>query len=189
MEDREHAGASDGKQRHGFRKTVDGVAPRLAQQKKDGGDQRSGVADSDPPDKVDDGESPADGNVHAPHADALKEQERDAIEHPLQNDEADEEAQNPALRNGLFQHDRADFVRNGAIVMARRHYRCFLLAGFVPVSGLSFCSTLLRLSFQFRIRVTNFGQIRGARPGIQVVQQPVIALAPAFNFETWLSGH
>ena len=74
MEQGEHAGAGDGKQRHGFGKAVDGVAPALPQQQKNGGNQRAGVADTDPPDKIDDGEAPADGDRDAPNADALEEQ-------------------------------------------------------------------------------------------------------------------
>ena len=74
VKQREHAGASHREQRHGFSEAVDRIAPRLPQQQKNGGDQRAGVADTDPPDEVDDGESPADGNVDAPDADALGEQ-------------------------------------------------------------------------------------------------------------------
>src|ERR1700690_4422246 len=43
----------------------------------------------------------------------------------------------------------------------------FSLPGFRPV---------LRLSFQFRVGVANLSQIGGARPGIQVGQQPVIEI-------------
>ena len=43
--------------------------------KKDGGDQRAGVADTDPPDEIDDGEAPAHGDIgDAPDADALEKQ-------------------------------------------------------------------------------------------------------------------
>ena len=61
----------------------------LPQQQQNGRDQRSGVADTDPPDEVDDGESPADRDVHAPNANALVEQPADRQQKPLQNQEAD----------------------------------------------------------------------------------------------------
>jgi hypothetical protein len=67
-----NAGAATANKRHGFGETVDGVAPRLPKQKKDGGDQCAGVADTDPPDEVDDGEAPADGDVDAPDAVPLR---------------------------------------------------------------------------------------------------------------------
>ena len=44
---------------------------------KNGGNQRARVADSDPPDEIDDGKSPADRNVDAPDADAFDEQVAD----------------------------------------------------------------------------------------------------------------
>ncbi len=43
-------------------------------QEQNRGDQRSGVADTDPPDEVDDRESPGDRDVDAPDADAFGEQ-------------------------------------------------------------------------------------------------------------------
>ena len=63
VQQREHAGASHGEQRHGFGETVDGVAPGLLQQQQNGGDQRTGVTDTDPPDEIDDGEAPSYGDL------------------------------------------------------------------------------------------------------------------------------
>ena len=71
MDERENAGASHGEQCHRFGKTIDRSAPLLIQQEENRGDQRSRVADTDPPDKVDDREAPADGDVDAPNSDAL----------------------------------------------------------------------------------------------------------------------
>ena len=67
---REHAGAGHGEQRHRLGKAVDRVAPALLEQQQNRRNQRAGVADTDPPDEVDDGEAPADRNVDAPDADA-----------------------------------------------------------------------------------------------------------------------
>ncbi len=74
VEHRIQAGAGDGEERHRLGEAVDRGAPLLAQQQQDGGDQRAGVADADPPDEVDDVEAPADGDVDAPDADAPEEQ-------------------------------------------------------------------------------------------------------------------
>ena len=68
---RKNAGATDGRQRHRFGEPVDRCAPRLLEEQQDGRDQRTGVADADPPDEVRDVERPADRLVIAPDADAL----------------------------------------------------------------------------------------------------------------------
>ena len=47
---------------------------------KNGGDQRAGVADTDPPDEIDDGKAPADGNIDAPNAHADDKQVADRTE-------------------------------------------------------------------------------------------------------------
>ena len=72
VEQREHAGAGDGEERHRLGEAVDRRAPLLAQQQQDRRDQRAGVADADPPDEVDDVEAPADRDVDAPDADAAR---------------------------------------------------------------------------------------------------------------------
>ena len=70
------------------------------QEEKNGGNQRAGVANTDPPDEVDDGESPADGDVDAPDADAFEEQIPDGVEHHHRHQEDDAETQDPALETG-----------------------------------------------------------------------------------------
>ena len=65
-------GAGDGEERHRLGEAVDRRPPRLLEQQQDRGDQRAGVADADPPDEVDDVEAPADRDVVAPDADALR---------------------------------------------------------------------------------------------------------------------
>src|SRR5262249_12035511 len=57
---REDAGAGNREERHRFGKTVDRSAPLLIQQEQNGGDERAGVADTDPPNEIHDGESPTD---------------------------------------------------------------------------------------------------------------------------------
>src|SRR5262249_37656871 len=70
----EQAGLHHREDGHGFGEAFDGRTPTLLEEKQDGRDQSSGVADTDPPDEVDDGESPADGNVDAPDPGAAREQ-------------------------------------------------------------------------------------------------------------------
>ena len=53
---------------HPFGGAVNARAPLLAEQKEYCGDEHSGMADADPEDKVDDGEAPAYGILHAPDA-------------------------------------------------------------------------------------------------------------------------
>ena len=54
----EHAGASHREQRHRLGEAVDRVTPGLLEQQQNRGDQRAGVADTDPPHEVDDREAP-----------------------------------------------------------------------------------------------------------------------------------
>ena len=74
MDEREHAGADHGKDGHRLGEAVDRISPLLLEEQQDCRDQRAGVADTDPPDEIDDGESPAHRDVEAPDADALEEQ-------------------------------------------------------------------------------------------------------------------
>jgi hypothetical protein len=74
VQDREHARAHHREERHGFRGSVDRGAPILVEEQEDGGDERAGVADTDPPDQVHDGETPADRVVDAPDAQAFPEE-------------------------------------------------------------------------------------------------------------------
>ena len=120
MQNRKHAGARDGEQRHGFRKSVDRRAPVLFEQKQDRRDQRARVADSDPPDEIDDGESPGDGDHDAPDADAPVEQPRHRNQQNVHQQEGAREADEHLLRRlqeRLVNH-AADLVGDGAEVVA-----------------------------------------------------------------------
>src|SRR5271154_3198453 len=70
------------------------------------------MADTDPPDEVDDGESPADRDVDAPDADALDKQPCRAGQQALHDPECDEKTEDPSQRGLAFENDAADFVRN-----------------------------------------------------------------------------
>jgi hypothetical protein len=72
------------------------------------------VANSDPPNEVNDCESPADRNVDAPNPNAFAEQVRNGcIQHPEQS-HAKRNNQEPEHRRVLLQHHAANAVRNRA---------------------------------------------------------------------------
>ncbi len=104
MQQREHAGASDGKQRHGFGEAVDRVAPGLLQQQQNGRDQRTGVTNTDPPDEIDDGEAPSHGNFNSPDANAHQKQVSDRRHQERHQAHADGQARQPAQADRPGQH-------------------------------------------------------------------------------------
>src|SRR5580704_9763660 len=81
------------------------------------------MADTDPPDKVDDGETPADGDVDAPDADALHDQPADGDVHHAKDAERQQEADVPPNRSRAGKNDCADFVCDGAVGMPRSEHR------------------------------------------------------------------
>ena len=109
---REDQRAGDREERHRFREPVDRRAPVLLEEEQDRGDQRPGVADTDPPDEVDDRKAPADRDVDAPDARALEEQVREREAQHRQAHQADEKAEEPAERVTPRQDDRRDFLGN-----------------------------------------------------------------------------
>src|SRR6266567_3071596 len=70
------------------------------------------MADADPPDKVDDGEAPSDGDGDAPDADAFEEEVSDGEQHHHGEHEGDAEAKEPSVGGGTGQHDGADLFRD-----------------------------------------------------------------------------
>jgi hypothetical protein len=66
VDQREYRGVCHRKQGHCFGKTVDGGSPLLIEQQKDRRDQRSSMADTDPPNEVNDRECPSIRLVGAP---------------------------------------------------------------------------------------------------------------------------
>src|SRR3954468_20857210 len=126
MQHREEARAHDGEQRHGFRESVDRVAPALLQQRENGGDQCASMADTDPPDEVDDGESPTNRDVDAPHADALEEEQGACEQQQLRHAEGDGDTTDPPKRRAAAQNNGRDLVRDRAKAMARLDDRSLL---------------------------------------------------------------
>ncbi len=118
VQEREYAGAGDGEERHGLGEAVDRGAPLLMQKQQNRRDQRAGVPDADPPDEVDDREAPADGYVDAPDADAFVKHVGDGEMQDHDQGEGHREADPPAARDGIGQHDGADLVRDRGEGMA-----------------------------------------------------------------------
>src|SRR5258708_17009402 len=105
MDQREQAGLHDSKDRHAFSKTVDRGTPSLLEKQQNGGDQRSCVADTDPPDEIDDREAPAYRYVDAPDSSALPDE---AGNRPVQNAQdhyGQANDKEPQHRRVLGEHD------------------------------------------------------------------------------------
>src|SRR5580698_2562773 len=115
VQDGEHAGLSDREQRHGFGKSIDRGTPVLFQQQQNRRDQRSSVADTDPPDEVDDGKAPGHRDDNAPNTDALIEQPESTGQQALHSYKSQKQADPPLFRGGLdrFQYDAGDLLGNG----------------------------------------------------------------------------
>src|SRR2546427_7545601 len=72
------------------------------------------MADSDPPDEIQNVHSPTDGNVHTPFTDADEYQLYNRQHHQLEKGERNREADEPANRRLALQNDRADLVGHRA---------------------------------------------------------------------------
>ena len=72
------------------------------------------MADTNPPDEVQNVQAPTDGNIHAPQTDALEEHVRDREQHQLEQSKRDGKADEPPDRRLALQHDRADLVGDRA---------------------------------------------------------------------------
>jgi hypothetical protein len=70
MYQRKQAGAGNRKQRHRFGKAIDRLTPLLPKQQENRRNQRPCMADADPPDEIDDIESPGYGDHDAEQANA-----------------------------------------------------------------------------------------------------------------------
>ena len=123
----EGACADHGEDRHRLGEAVDGVAPRLLEEKQNRGDQRARVADSDPPDEVDNRESPGAGNGDAPDADALQEEPRHRNHQQSGNTAGNRQPAKPAERRVAGEHQAGDLLRHRAEGVSGRDHR--VLAG------------------------------------------------------------
>src|SRR5271167_3878043 len=109
------------------------------------------MADSDPPDEVDDGKSPPNRNVDAPDPDALGKEVGHRKKQNLQNHERDEKSRYPAQRDRPFEDDRADVVGDTGKGMSGLN-DWSLLGVLYQLGMLCHALLLLRLSFQLGVR-------------------------------------
>ena len=81
------------------------------------------MADTNPPDEIDNREAPADGNIDAPDARALDEEPTDGDGHEAREAKCNGEADEPTERSGASQNDGADLIRDRGVGMARPQHR------------------------------------------------------------------
>ena len=88
------------------------------------------MANSNPPDKINDRESPTDRNVDAPYANTLGKEPGRAQQHSLHEHEADKKAEDPTNRDWALEHNPADLVVDRGEAVPGRKDRRFILALF-----------------------------------------------------------
>src|SRR5271154_212657 len=71
------------------------------------------MADTNPPNEIYDGESPANRDSNSPNSYALYQQIGNGYVEQHQEGEGDGETEHPALRGAAAQHDRADLIGDG----------------------------------------------------------------------------
>ena len=162
MEDREQTSHRHREQRHRLGETIDRGAPVLTKKQQNGGNQRSSVTDTDPPDEIADGEAPSDGNINPPDADSGGKQVGDGDEQSKRQHKADAKADQPAARRPLTQDECADAVADASVLL--------IWGGLIDGHRLRSCCFTQR-----RIRISQSRQIGGTRAGVQFAQQRVIA--------------
>ena len=72
------------------------------------------MTNSDPPDKVNNRESPSNRLINSPETNAVEKQIRDRQEQQLKDCKRDRKADEPANRRLALQNDRADLVGDRA---------------------------------------------------------------------------
>src|SRR5712692_8990398 len=171
----EQAGASYRKQCHRFREAIYRVTPRLPQKQKNCGNQSAGVADSNPPHEVDNGEAPPHRDIHAPNAYAPHEQIADDVQHHHRDQERDAKTEEPSHRRRTRQHDRADLADDRSEGMPRLDHGGSLAADCHFFRSVVHGLTALRWRFQLEITIADLRQIGGPRPCVELIQQSVVA--------------
>ena len=110
-------GASHSEERHRLSEAIDGLAPRLVQQEQNCRDQRPGMADTDPPDEIDDVESPSNRNVDTPDSDTPSQQVNQRKQQRHRSYETHTEQQEPLNRRLAVEHDSADLFRQRPVIV------------------------------------------------------------------------
>ena len=119
VKQRKHSSAGDGKEGHRFSEAIDAGAPVLPHQEEHGANESSGVTNADPPDKIDDGESPRDWNIDAPDAHAAQKQIGDRRRENQDEQSGQRKTKSPCPARLSLENDVADFIRNGFVVVTR----------------------------------------------------------------------
>jgi hypothetical protein len=120
MQQRKHPGTGDGKERHRLGEAVDAGPPILPHQVKHCADESAGMSDADPPDEIDDGESPGDGNIDAPDSYAAKKKVGDCSGEDHDQQKGDGKSELPWQAGFLIEDDRGDFVGHGGVIVPGR---------------------------------------------------------------------
>ena len=121
MDDGEHSGADHSEQRHRLGEPVDRISPALLKEQQDGGDQGSGMADTDPPDEIDDRKAPGYRLGDSPNSSALKKEPRNRDHQNAGNRTRNNESAEPAQGRVRREHDAGDLLRNRFESMSRRN--------------------------------------------------------------------
>ena len=111
MNGRKDTGTHHGENGHGFRRTIDRCPPLLPQEKENGGDQRSGMTNTDPPNKVNNSPAPSDGMIQPPDTDTGGNEVTDHDETDQRGRHTDQKGNPPPSRR-LVLDDAADSIRD-----------------------------------------------------------------------------
>src|SRR3984893_2217348 len=76
------------------------------------------MANANPPDEIDDSKAPADGDIDAPDAYTLGKKVGHGNEQQHYQDKRAGKSENPPFRRTAGEHDRADFVGDGSVVVS-----------------------------------------------------------------------
>ncbi len=94
------------------------------------------MANTDPPNEVDDGKSPAYGYVDAPDTGAFVEKPANGHQHHIHDAERHEEPGEPPERGAAANDNGADLFRDGRKSMARLNHREHARLGYVFTGAL-----------------------------------------------------
>src|SRR6185312_16161805 len=98
MQYRKQAGLEEREEGHRLGESIDARTPLLLEEQQERRDERPGVADSDPPNEIRDGEGPRHRNVVSEGADAREKDIKDANEELERDEPRDDDAGLQPLR-------------------------------------------------------------------------------------------
>ena len=111
MEKRKDSRASDREKRHRFGEAIDRSSPVLMQEIENGRDESARMTDPDPPNEVDDRESPGHRDVDAPDPHASDEEPGYGDEEKIEQREREHQTREPPPpRAPVIERETADLV-------------------------------------------------------------------------------